>query len=105
MTIDRWKELNDHLLSIAVSGEEIGEGNGCFRIDEGEYVPEELFKKAFENDEEMHRWIIICNLQTVEGLSIERSIQDVNNMSDEEIVNLDLCLDDEACVYYTEGWK
>lgn len=107
MTIDRWKELNDKLLSISVSGEEIGEGNGCYRVDDGAYVPEALYEEAFKDFQEALQWETICNLQTVEGLSLQDATMKVSELSREDLIKTAgiLVNDEDACVYYTEGWK
>ena len=106
MTVKRWEELNDYLLSISVGGEEIGEGNGCYRVDDGAYVTEEAYKEAFEDDHEQEAWATVCNLQTVEWLSLQDAIKKVSELTEEELDGLNdrLVMDEDACVYYTEGW-
>lgn len=106
MTIKRWKELNNYLLSISESGNEIGEDNHCYRIDDGNYVREEEYENAFKNDLEKLQWQVISNLQTVEGLSLKDAKTKVNKMSRKEleIKAVVLAMDENACVYYTTGW-
>ena len=106
MTIERWRELDDYLLSISVGGEEIGEGNGCYRVDDSAYVAEMLYEEAFKNDLEELQWATICNLQTVNGLSLKDATENVNGLSREDLEKMagELATDEDACVYYTEGW-
>lgn len=107
MTIEKWEELNDYLLSISVGGEEIGEDNGCYCVDVGAYVIEKEFEWAFEDEREQEAWVTICNLQTVKGLYLKDAIEKVNGLSREELKKMakELAMDEDACVYYTEGWE
>ena len=107
MTFKRWNELNDYLLSISVGGEEIGEDNGCYRVDDGAYVREAEYIGAFEDVLEASQWSTICNLQTVDGLYLQEAIDKVNGLSREALEDMATALatDEDACVYYTEGWN
>lgn len=107
MTVKRWEELNDHLLSISVGGEEIGQDNGCYCVDVGAYVREAEYEWAFEDEREQEAWATICNLQTVKGLTLQDATEKVNGLSREDLKEMakELAMDEDACVYHTEGWN
>lgn len=75
-------------------------------MDDGAYVAKDLYEVAFEDEREQEAWGLICNLQVVDGLSLQDATETVSGLSPENLKGLaeELTIDEDACVYFTEGW-